>query len=88
MSDDIIRNMVVPDYGSTGSLKKFRDTVEEYSQENMTVEYIKGAYYAYGSELACLRLFHRYNLSSHNPKVRAGFSVNLKTWYFALEISE
>jgi len=34
--------------------------------------------YAFGSELAVLRLFHKFAGSS----AKAGYSVNLKTWYF------
>ena len=78
--------MMFPDYGSANSLKKFHDTLFTITREKMEVEYIKGAYYAYGSELACLRLFHKYNLSAHNPKVRIGYSKNLETWYFELEV--
>ena len=51
------------------------------AKEPITVEHSKGAYYAFGSELAVLRLFHKYN----SPKCRAGYSENMKTWYFSIE---
>lgn len=79
-------NPLMPDYGSPASLKKFLDTITPIAKEKMEVEYIKGLYYAYGSELACLRLFHKYNLSAHNPKVRSGFSSAKQSWYFSLEV--
>lgn len=80
-------NPMTPDYGSDASLQKFHDTIFSIAKEVMDVDYIKGAYYAYGSELACLRLFHKYSLSAHNPKVRAAYSENFKRWVFSLEVS-
>ena len=53
--------------------------------EQVSVSDIKGTYYAFGSELACLRLFHKYNIAAHCPNTRAGYSDNLKTWYFSIE---
>jgi hypothetical protein len=50
--------------------------------EPIAVEQIGGAVYAFGSELACLRLYHKYTGASN---VRAAYSVNRKTWYFSLE---
>jgi hypothetical protein len=51
------------------------------SGEWMEVESIKGIHYGYGSELACLRLFHKYN----SPKVRVGYNKNLNSWFFSLD---
>lgn len=51
----------------------------EIAQEPVTVNEIASALCAFGSELACLRLFHRM------PKGRAGYSTNRSTWYFAME---
>jgi hypothetical protein len=49
------------------------------TSEPITCEFIKGTIYAYGSELACLRLEHKM------PKGRANYSQNLSTWYYALD---
>ena len=51
----------------------------KYAKEPVCVVNIKGALYAYGSELACLRLEH------HMRCGRAGYSANLKTWYWCKE---
>jgi hypothetical protein len=67
-------------------LSRFVDRAERdwtgYAKEKIAVEYIKGTLYGYGSELAVLRLEHKYNC----PKARAFFSKNLNTWTFALDI--
>lgn len=55
----------------------------EIAKESLTVEQISGALYAYGSELACLRLYHKWQ---GGRKVRAAYSENLKTWYFRVEM--
>lgn len=78
--------ILIPDYGSESSIKKFHDTVAPIAKEKIEVEYIKGAYFAFGSELACLRMLYKYNLGAHNPKVRAGYSIPKQSWYFALEL--
>ncbi len=51
----------------------------KYAQEPVTVEYIKGHLYAYGSELACLRLMNK----MRHGHVR--FSQNLNTWFWEKE---
>lgn len=45
--------------------------------EPVRVESIKGVLYAFGSELACLRLEH------HMRCGRANYSTHMKTWYWA-----
>lgn len=59
----------------------------DIAKETVTVEKSKGAYYVFGSELACLRIFAKYqaNGAVHNPKARVGYSPTFKTWYFFLE---
>lgn len=61
--------------------KGFNQTVNA----NITVENIGGTYYAFGSELDCLRLFRGYNKVNRNPKTDCGYSTNLGTFYFRLE---
>lgn len=57
------------------------------AKEAVTAAKIKSAYYVFGSELACLRIFAKYqaNGAVHNPKARVGYSPTHKTWYFSLE---
>lgn len=57
------------------------------SGEDVKVERISSAYYGFGSEMACHRLFAKYqsNGSYHNPKARIGYSVNRESWFFCLE---
>ena len=55
-----------------------------FAKEEVSVECIKGTLYAYGSELACLRIFAKYQPST---KARVGYSKNMNTWYFSLEMS-
>ncbi len=53
------------------------------SGEEVKVEKIGGAIYAFGSELAALRMFHKYNSKS----ARAEFSKPRNSWFFCLETS-
>ena len=58
-------------------------TARDYSEiagEIVTVEQISGAIYVFGSELATLRLFRTM------PTKRQGYSVNLKKFYFSIEL--
>lgn len=50
--------------------------------EKVTIEWIKGTYYGYCSELGCLKLEHDYN---NRPKAEASYSKPKKTWFFRLE---
>lgn len=70
-------------FGSDAAIARTKGEWEKVAKEKITVEYIGGAYYAYGTELAMLRLSHRYH---GNNKARAGLSSNLNTWYFRLEV--
>lgn len=49
--------------------------------EALTVENIGGCLYAFGSELACLRLEHKWNV----PHARARYSEPRASWFFCLE---
>ncbi len=59
----------------------------QVTKEDIEVEYIKGTFYAFGSELACLRLFLHYNKVVRNKKTRTEYSKNMLSWYFSLETS-
>lgn len=51
----------------------------KYAQEPVKVELIGGTLYAFGSELACLRLEH------HMRVGRAMWSENLQSWTYTTE---
>jgi len=57
-------------------------TEKEYSAiagESVSVEQIGSAIYAFGSEIATLRLFRKM------PNMRQGFSENMNTFFFCVE---
>lgn len=56
----------------------------EIAGEPVSVEEIKGTLYAYGSELACLRLYRKWTGAKN---VTSGYSTNMKTWYFRVEVA-
>ena len=56
--------------------------------EPVMVEDVKGMIYAFGSELAVLRLFHRHMSINPSKKYRAGYSENKDSWYFSLDRSQ
>lgn len=60
---------------------------EGIARERMEVEEIKGTIYAFGSELACLRLLAKYHTNGtiHNPKARVSYSPGRQRWFFALD---
>jgi hypothetical protein len=65
------------------NLKRAKAEFEKHAKEALEVKELGGAVYAFGSEIACLRLFYVYRNSG--KRANAGFSQNLKTWYFSLE---
>lgn len=58
--------------------------VELITKEPVNVELIRDTYYVWGSELACLRLFHAYRKSVN---VNFDYSENLKSFYFSITIN-
>ncbi len=64
------------------NLKRAKADFEKYAKEELELKELGGAVYAFGSELACLRLFYVYRNSN---RADSGFSENLKSWYFRLE---
>lgn len=64
-------------------LDKIKPMWEKHAKEMLELKLIGGTIYAFGSELACLRLDKTYR--SHGTKVASGFSENLDTWYFRME---
>lgn len=65
------------------NMKRVKVEFEKIAKEPLTVEEIGGAFYAFGSELACLRLFHGYRYCGDS--VKTAYSENQKTWFFRLE---
>ena len=65
-------------------LDKIKPMWEKHAKETLELQLISGTIYAFGSELACLRLDKTYR--SHGAKADSGFSVNLNSWYFRWEI--
>lgn len=65
------------------NIQKAKQEFETHAKETLDVQSLSGALYAFGSELACLRLANTYR--SSGDRADSGFSQNLKTWYFRLE---
>jgi len=60
-------------------------TITEWSniaKETVEVEMVRETLYAYGSEIACLRLAYAFRDSRKD--IRCEYSLNLQTWYFSL----
>jgi len=55
--------------------------------EEIAVEEIGGTFYAFGSELATLRIFAKYNSGGcvYNDRIRCGYSENLKKFFVSIE---
>ena len=73
--------MNIPLDGLPHFLKRTQKDWEHITGETLDVEFIKGTLYGYGSELAVLRLEHKYK----SNKARAFYSKNLQIWTFALD---
>lgn len=58
---------------------------EEMGGEQGRTELIGGCFYFFGSELATLRIFKKFNLKGHAKNVRQGQSASLETFYVAVE---
>lgn len=55
------------------------------ADEAVTVEIVAGGAYALASELVCLRLEHQFK--HEGDRVNVGYSENLKTWFFCMEVN-
>lgn len=65
------------------NLNRAKTEFEKYSKETLELKELGGAIYAFGSELACLRLFYIYR--NCGDRAHTGYSENLKSWFFRLE---
>jgi len=63
--------------------EKAKAEFERYAKETLSVEDIAGSLYAFGSELACLRLLNVYR--NCGDAVKVAYSENQNTWFFRLE---
>jgi hypothetical protein len=63
--------------------KSAKREFEMLAKSELDVQNIGGALYAFGSELACLRLERVYR--NCGDRVRADYSENRNTWFFRLE---
>lgn len=66
-------------------MKRLSSDWNRIAGEVMEIEYCKGSIYAFGSELATLRLFKVYAYSTSYHK--QAFSENLGKFYFMLELN-
>lgn len=64
-------------------LNQMKASLEAIAGGELRVELIKGCYYAFGSELQCLRMERAY---PRTEKFKADYSVNLDTWFFRIEL--
>jgi hypothetical protein len=67
-------------------LERVKNDWEKVAQEPLVLSDIGVVIYAFGSELACLRLFHHYRYTADVEKIAAKYSKNQKSWYFSLEM--
>lgn len=73
---------VLQDYMQGDKLQRIINDWSKVAGETITVEVMEEDIYAFGSELACLRLEHHFKKGV--CETDAAYSVNLHTWYFLL----
>ena len=64
--------------------KRMQQQMSHTAREPVTVVLIDNAFFAYGSELATLRLYRHY-MSTLGLHCFTGWSPNLETYYFKIE---
>ena len=65
---------------TNNQIKRVKDNWSEIADEDIKIEQIGSAIYGFGSELAVLRLYRKFNGCG-----RAEYSKNLATWFFTTE---
>ena len=70
------------DYMTGSRLQRTIDQWQKAAKESITIEVMEDDIYAFGSELACLRLEHHFKNGVCETEV--AYSTNLQTWYFLL----
>lgn len=71
------------DYMTGERLQRIADQWEKTAGESISIEVMEEDIYAFGSELACLRLEHHFKKGICETDV--AYSTNLQTWYFLLK---
>ena len=71
----------------TANETKVQTTFQDYAKELIEVQELGGAYYGFGSELAVLRIFAKYQTNGkyHNSRATVGYSESNQSHYFCLE---
>ena len=64
-------------------LERISKDLNDFAEESVKIALINDTVYAYGSELATLRILKKYRTVE---RARQGYSVNLKTHYFSLDL--
>lgn len=70
------------DYMTGERLQRIADQWGKTAGESISIEVMEEDIYAFGSELACLRLEHHFKKGICEMDV--AYSTNLQTWYFLL----
>ena len=65
---------------TASQLKRIEREYSEIAGEKITIEQVGSTIYAFGSEPATLRLFRKM------PNMRQGFSENMNTFFFSIEM--
>jgi len=73
--------MTILNYSSPQYLKRMQDMWEAMAKEPIRVEFVKGFYYAYGSELATLRIYKNY---FYSKKSYHDYNKINNEWIFSL----
>lgn len=63
-----------------------KDWAAIVKDEPLDVDQVGAAIYGFSSELGALRLFHKYRGAAALDKCRMGFSENVNSWYFVLDV--
>lgn len=93
-SDETVYNDSIPtnkENKMTVTAAQFTRTTRQMSdiaKEPVELEQIGSGLYAFGSELATLRIFAKYNSNGtiHNAGCRCGYSENLGKFYFVIDL--
>lgn len=70
------------DFMTGERLQRIVSQWSKVTQESISIEVMEEDIYAFGSELACLRLEHHFKNGVCETEV--AYSTNLQTWYFLL----
>jgi hypothetical protein len=68
---------------TNAKVAKAKAEFEKHAKEELNVEDIGGTLYAFGSELATLRLFKAY--AGSGERAKQGYSKNVNSFFFRLE---